>query len=232
MTAKNESLDVGSLVVRNFEAHFGDFAIRADFEAAPRERVALFAPSGSGKTTLLRWIAGISDHAAGTARVSGRVKIGDRDITTVPPESREVGFVFQDYALFPALTALENVAFGLEMRGVPARERKERAIQWLENVGLAGRAKTEAGYLSGGEKQRVALARALIWKPKLLLLDEPFAALDLAHRKSAREIVRSVLEKDPVPMVFVTHDEADVRELATRTIAYAASEDGSEHRFG
>ncbi len=223
---------MGVLEVRKFEAHFGDFAVMADFSAASGERVALFSPSGSGKTTLLRWIAGLVGHGEGAPRVSGRAKIGDRDITAAAPESRSVGFVFQDYALFPALSTLENVAFGLEMRGISSRERKEQGMQWLERLGLFGRAKTPAGLLSGGEKQRVALARALIWKPQVLLLDEPFAALDLAHRKAARELVRSVLQKDPVPMVFVTHDEADVRELATRTLAYAASADGAEHRFG
>jgi putative spermidine/putrescine transport system ATP-binding protein len=219
------------LKVEGFEAHYGDFAVKASFTAAPGSRIAIFSPSGSGKTTLLRWIAGIVEAGTAHPRITGRVRIGDDDVTARPSEKREIGFVFQDYALFPTLTTLENVAFGLEMRGVPARERNEKAAAWLEKLGLGGKAKTHAGLLSGGEKQRVALARALIWKPKVLLLDEPFAALDLAHRQKARELVRSVLEADPIPMVFVTHDETDVETLATERLVYRCSEDGYTHQF-
>jgi putative spermidine/putrescine transport system ATP-binding protein len=221
------------LKVEGFEARFGDFSVKAGFTAASGARLALFSPSGSGKTTLLRWIAGISDHAPGERgpRVSGRVRIGDRDVSHLPSEKREIGFVFQDYALFPMLSTLDNVAFGLEMRGVRGRDRTEKAMAWLEKLGLGSRAKTQAGMLSGGEKQRVALARAMIWKPKVLLLDEPFAALDLAHRQKARELVLSVLAADPVPMVFVTHDETDVEALATERLVYRCSEDGLSHQF-
>jgi putative spermidine/putrescine transport system ATP-binding protein len=219
------------LKIEAFEAHYGDFCVKANFVASAGSRVALFSPSGSGKTTLLRWIAGIVESGGTHPRISGRICIGDNEVTALPSEKREIGFVFQDYALFPTLTTLENVAFGLEMRGVRARERNERAAAWLEKLGLGAKAKTHAGLLSGGEKQRVALARALIWKPKVLLLDEPFAALDFAHRQKARELVRSVLETDPIPMVFVTHDETDVETLATERLVYRCSEDGLTHQF-
>jgi putative spermidine/putrescine transport system ATP-binding protein len=219
------------LKVEGFEAHYGDFCVKANFVASAGSRIALFSPSGSGKTTLLRWIAGIAETASARPRISGRVKIGDHELTALPSEKREIGFVFQDYALFPTLSTLENVAFGLEMRGVRARERNEKAAAWLEKLGLGEKAKTHAGLLSGGEKQRVALARALIWKPKVLLLDEPFAALDFAHRQKARELVRSVLEADPIPMVVVTHDETDVETLATERLVYRCSEDGLTHQF-
>jgi putative spermidine/putrescine transport system ATP-binding protein len=204
----------------------GTFRVRADFEVHSSERVALFSPSGSGKTTLLRWMAGIAD-----GKPAGTLLRGEVDLTRLPPERREIGFVFQDYALFPEWTALENVAFGLEMRGASATERNARAAEWLEKLGLGSRAATPAGLLSGGEKQRVALARALVWNPKTLILDEPFAALDLAHRKNAREVVKSLLEKNAVPTIFVTHDADDVAALATRTLTYSVSDDGMTHTF-
>lgn len=220
-----------ALRVSGFESVFdlspGKFTVRANFGVEPGERVALHSPSGSGKTTLLRWIAGVEDVPA-----RGRLTLAGREIGNLPPELREIGVVFQDYALFPQLSALENVAFGLEMRGASVSERKARALEWLERMGLGPRAELPAGLLSGGEKQRVALARALIWEPKALLLDEPFAALDLAHRKNAREVVKTVLEKSPVPTLFITHDSEDVAALATRTLPYSASDEGMTHSFG
>lgn len=205
----------------------GTLRIRADFEVRAGERVALFSPSGSGKSTLLRWIAGVGDNPA-----TGQVFAGEREMSGLPPEKRDIGFVFQDFALFPRLTALENVAFGLEMRGASLLDRKTRALEWMTKLGMADRAELLAGQLSGGEKQRVALARALVWGPKLLLLDEPFAALDLAHRKNAREIVKQVIEAAKIPTLFVTHDAEDLAQLATRTLEYSASDDGLTHIFG
>lgn len=215
-----------SLAVKGFISAYGDFKIEANFAISPGERVAIFAPSGSGKTTLLRWLAGFESSA------SGEITLGERSLSQVPPEKREFGVVFQDYALFPHWTTLENVAFGLEMRGASRSEREMAAMAFLERLHLAPRAKTLAGLLSGGEKQRVALARALIWKPKVLLLDEPFAALDLASRKKARETVLELLRDTPVPLLFVTHDAEDVAKLATRTLSYSGSDDGLTHRFG
>jgi len=203
-----------------------DFQVEADFKVSPGERVAIFAPSGSGKTTLLRWLAGFASEA------KGEIYLGSERITLAAPEKREFGVVFQDYALFSHWTTLENVAFGLEMRGASRSEREKRALEYLEKLHLANRAKTLTGLLSGGEKQRVALARALIWKPKVLLLDEPFAALDLGARKKARETVLELLRETEVPLLFVTHDPEDVSKLATRTLEYSGSDDGLRHRFG
>lgn len=228
---ERNSTPAGALRIENFESSVelasGIFRVRADFVVEPGERVALFSPSGSGKTTLLRWIAGVADVEA-----SGRIRLGTRDLGALPPEKRELGVVFQDYALFPRLSALENVAFGLEMRGASVADRSARAFEWLEKLGLKERAEIPAGLLSGGEKQRVALARALVWNPKALLLDEPFGALDLAHRKKARELVKTLLEATAVPTVFITHDPEDVASLASRTLAYSVSADGMTHSFG
>ena len=220
-----------SLRVVGFESTFplssGTFRVRADFTVASGERVALFSPSGSGKSTLLRWIAGIGDRAA-----KGSVFSGTREITKVPPEQREIGLVFQDYALFPTLTVAENIAFGLEMRGASLAERNAKAAEWMDRLHLAGRAKVSVGLLSGGEKQRVALARSLAWGPQILLLDEPFSALDLATRKKARSVVKTLLEKSPVPTIFVTHDPEDVAAIATRTFEYSVTDEGMTHTFG
>ncbi len=219
------------LQILNFETRFelasGPLLVQADFRIAAGERVAIYSPSGSGKSTLLRWIAGIGEEPA-----RGKIRAGARDLGSLPPEKREIGYVFQDFALFPQLSALENVAFGLEMRGASLAERSARGIEWLERLGIRDRAQTLAGQLSGGEKQRVALARALIWGPKFLLLDEPFAALDLSHRNTARKLVKSVIEAAEIPTLFVTHDEEDRAQLATRTLEYSVSADGRTHRFG
>lgn len=214
-----------ALIVKEFRSTYGDFTVEADFKIAPGERVALFAPSGSGKTTLLRWLAGFESQA------TGALFLGEHSLAQLPPEKREFGVVFQDYALFPHWTTLENVAFGLEMRGASRSERERAALAFLQKLHIAHRAKTLAGLLSGGEKQRVALARALVWKPQALLLDEPFAALDLAARKKARETVLELLRETPVPLLFVTHDSEDVAKLATRTLKYSGSDDGLTHRF-
>ncbi len=220
-----------SLKISDFSSEIdlspGAFRVRADFTVAPGERLALFSPNGSGKTTLLRWIAGVADTPA-----VGKIHFGSRLISDLPPEQREIGVVFQDYALFPNLSARENVAFGLEMRGASATQQKERSLEWLGILGLTARAEIPAGLLSGGEKQRVALARALVWNPKALLLDEPFAALDLPHRKNAREVVKTLLEKTSIPTIFITHDAEDVARLATRTLEYSATDEGMTHSFG
>jgi len=215
-----------ALTISGFSDSYGDFTVQADFSVQPGERLALFAPSGSGKTTLLRWMAGFETSAKGDLR------LGEKNLSALPPEKRDFGVVFQDYALFPHWSALENVAFGLEMRGASRSDRERLAREFLEKLGLGNRAKVAAGHLSGGEKQRVALARALIWKPKALLLDEPFAALDLASRTKAREIVLELVAAAHIPVIFITHDSGDVEKLATRTLEYSATDDGLTHRFG
>jgi ABC-type Fe3+/spermidine/putrescine transport system ATPase subunit len=174
------------------------------------ELLALIGASGSGKTTTLRIIAGheMPDE--------GRVLLDGRDITTLPPRNRGFGMVFQHYALFPHMTVGENVAFGLEARGVPKAKRRERAERALANVGLVGAAPRQVQSLSGGEQQRVALARALIIEPNVLLLDEPLSNLDPTLRRSTRDELRAMLHRLGVTAVLVTHDQEDAFAVADR----------------
>jgi iron(III) transport system ATP-binding protein len=168
----------------------------------------LLGPSGCGKTTLLRTIAGFHEPAA------GRVLLGERDITTVPPERREAGMVFQGYALWPHMSVLENVAFGLEVRRVPAAERRRRAMEALELVHMADLAERRPGQLSGGQQQRVALARAIVFRPRVLLLDEPLSNLDAALRLEMRSLIRRIRDEVRMTTVYVTHDQAEALSLA------------------
>ena len=174
------------------------------------ELLALVGASGSGKTTTLRIIAGheVPDD--------GRVLLEGRDITALPPRRRGFGMVFQHYALFPHMTVGENVAFGLEARGMRKAERHERAARALANVGLANAAPRQVQSLSGGEQQRVALARALIIEPRVLLLDEPLSNLDPTLRRTTRDELRAMLHRLGVTAVFVTHDQEDAFAVADR----------------
>ena len=172
---------------------------------------SLLGPSGCGKTTLLRLIGGYLAPDAGAVVLDGR------DVSLDPPERRDVGMVFQNYALFPHLTARANVAFGLEMRRVPRAERGQRVEAMLDRVGLAsaerGRRPTQ---LSGGQQQRVALARALVIEPKLLLLDEPFANLDRRLREQLRAELRTLQQRTGVTTLLVTHDQEEALSLSDR----------------
>jgi ABC-type Fe3+/spermidine/putrescine transport system ATPase subunit len=174
------------------------------------ELLALVGASGSGKTTTLRIIAGheVPDE--------GRVLLDGRDITSLAPRHRGFGMVFQHYALFPHMTVGENVAFGLEARGVPKAERRGRAARALTSVGLANAGPRQVQSLSGGEQQRVALARALIIEPKVLLLDEPLSNLDPTLRRATRDELRAMLHRLAVTAVFVTHDQEDAFAVADR----------------
>jgi iron(III) transport system ATP-binding protein len=176
------------------------------------ETVALLGPSGCGKTTLLRLIAGFEAPDAGAIRVGGRTM---SDATTfVPPEERRIGFVFQDYALFPHLDVLGNVAFGLA--GRPPAQRRARAREVLDLVGLTVFARRYPGQLSGGQQQRVALARALAPEPEVILLDEPFSNLDAALREGTRQEVRRILQRSGATTVLVTHDQEEAMTFADR----------------
>ncbi len=181
-----------------------------DLVVEPAELVALLGPSGCGKTTALRILAGL-DRAD-----SGRVVVDGRDISAVPANRRDMGMVFQAYSLFPHLTVLENVAFGLKLRGLPTKERRQRARATLELVGLADRANRYAAQLSGGQQQRVALARALAVEPSVLLLDEPLSALDAKVRGQLREEIRRVQLEVGRTTVFVTHDQEEALAIADR----------------
>src|SRR3977135_4122517 len=177
---------------------------------APGELVALQGPSGCGKTTAMRLVAGL-EEADG-----GRVVIGGADVTDLPASKRDVGMVFQAYSLFPHMTAWQNVAFGLQMRKVNASQRRQRAGEMLELVGLSGFADRFAHQLSGGQQQRVALARALAIQPKVLLLDEPLSALDAKVRARLRDEIRRVQLEIGITTLFVTHGQEEALAIADR----------------
>jgi putative spermidine/putrescine transport system ATP-binding protein len=177
---------------------------------APGELVALLGPSGCGKTTAMRLVAGLE------VADSGRVLIGGKEVTNVPANKRDVGMVFQAYSLFPHMTAWQNVAFGLQMRGVGVAERRRRAGEMLEIVGLSGFGDRFAHQLSGGQQQRVALARALAIQPKVLLLDEPLSALDAKVRSRLRDEIRRVQLEIGITTLFVTHDQEEALAIADR----------------
>ena len=177
---------------------------------APGELVALLGPSGCGKTTALRLLAGL-EEADG-----GRVVIADKDVSHLGANRRDVGMVFQAYSLFPHMTAWQNVAFGLQMRKVGPEERRKRAGEMLELVGLSGFADRYAHQLSGGQQQRVALARALAIQPKVLLLDEPLSALDAKVRARLRDEIRRVQLEVGITTLFVTHDQEEALAIADR----------------
>jgi putative spermidine/putrescine transport system ATP-binding protein len=202
----------GLLALHGITRRFGDHAAVEDvsFEVAAGELLALIGASGSGKTTTLRIIAGHERPDAGTVRRDGN------DITTVSPQKRDFGMVFQHYALFPHMSVQDNVAFGLEARGVERSQRRERAQRALATVGLERAGPRPIQSLSGGEQQRVALARALVIEPRVLLLDEPLSNLDPTLRRSMRDELRSIMRTLHVTAVFVTHDQDDAFAIADR----------------
>jgi len=177
---------------------------------------ALFGPSGAGKTLTLRHIAGLERVGEGRISLHGRLLADAAAGHHLPPRERRVGYLFQEYAVFPHLDVARNIAFGLADR--PRREREARVAALLEMVDLAGFDGRRVRGLSGGERQRVALARALAPEPALLLLDEPFAALDFRVRRALRGSLREVQRRTGVPMVLVTHSLAEVRELADHLV--------------
>jgi sulfate/thiosulfate transport system ATP-binding protein len=201
-----------AIVVRGANKHYGDFAAldNVDFEVPSGSLTALLGPSGSGKSTLLRAIAGLDQPDTGTVTINGR------DVTGVPPQRRGIGFVFQHYAAFKHLTVRDNVAFGLKIRKRPKAEIKEKVDNLLEVVGLAGFQTRYPNQLSGGQRQRMALARALAVDPQVLLLDEPFGALDAKVREDLRAWLRRLHDEVHVTTVLVTHDQAEALDVADR----------------
>ncbi|MEU1164120.1 ABC transporter ATP-binding protein [Streptomyces sp. NPDC005921] len=188
------------------------FHLDITLTAAPGEVVALLGPNGAGKTTALRALAGLTHLTAGHLHLDGT------ELDRTPPESRPVGVVFQDYLLFPHLTALDNVAFGPRCHGVTKAESRAQAAVWLDRMGLTEHAGVKPRRLSGGQAQRVALARALATRPRLLLLDEPLAALDARTRLDVRSQLRRHLAEFEAVAVLVTHDPLDAMVLADRLI--------------
>jgi molybdate transport system ATP-binding protein len=193
-------------------ASLGTFRLDVTLTATAGEVVALLGPNGAGKTTALRALAGLHPLAGGHVRLDGVPLDG------VPPQARRVGVVFQDYLLFPHLSALDNVAFGPRCRGAGRAEARRRAAAWLERMGLADQAHAKPRQLSGGQAQRVALARALAVEPDLLLLDEPLAALDARTRLETRTHLRRHLADHPGVTILVTHDPVDAMILADRIV--------------
>lgn len=193
------------------------FRLDIDLTVAPGEVVALLGPNGAGKTTALRALAGLTPLTDGRIDLAGMC-LDDAGSTFVPPERRNVGVVFQDYLLFPHLTALENVAFGPRCRGASRTQARAIAHEWLARVGLADLAGRRPRQLSGGQAQRVALARALALQPALLLLDEPLAALDARTRLDTRADLHRHLADHPGPTLVVTHDPLDAFVLADRLV--------------
>jgi ABC-type Fe3+/spermidine/putrescine transport system ATPase subunit len=194
--------------------HFGTQEVLRDIDLqfTGGEVTALLGPSGSGKTTLLNMIAGM------VAPSRGRVLMGGRDVTALPIEARNVGYVFQSHALFPHLDVAGNVGFALRVRGVGRRERRRRTEEMLAFVDLPGFEARAIETLSGGQRQRVAIARALAAEPTILLLDEPLSALDPELRARLRQELRALLERLRVPTVLVTHDRDDAFILADRVV--------------
>jgi len=188
------------------------------FTVAAGEVLALLGPNGSGKSTTLRALVGLLPLAGGRVVLDGTVLEDPDQRVKVPPEKRPIGLMFQDYLLFPHLTAVENVAFGLRARGIDKKAAREKAAQTMARLGLDGLAEAKPGSMSGGQQQRVAMARALVTDPKLLLLDEPLAALDVSTKTDVRRLLRQVLRQSHAANVLVTHDLLDAVALGDRMV--------------
>jgi len=200
----------------------GALEVRAALSVERGETVAVVGPNGAGKSTLLRCLAGLLPIEEGTISVDGTVLDDPSLDVLVAPEHRSFGVVFQDHLLFPHLTALDNVAFGLRARGVRRSEARATSAEWLERLGLGSCSSSLPAALSGGQAQRVALARALATQPRVLLLDEPLAALDASTRVTVRTELRRHLESFDGMRVLVTHDPVDANALADRVVVLEA----------
>jgi ABC-type Fe3+/spermidine/putrescine transport system ATPase subunit len=202
------------LELRHIHKQFGSRALVRDLSLriAAGEIVALLGPSGCGKSTLLKIVAGLEPADQGSVWFNGQ------DITQQPPERRGFALMFQDFALFPHLNVLDNVAFGLVEQRLPRAQARQQASAMLARFGLAAQAGQQVWTLSGGEQQRVALARALITAPRALLLDEPFSALDAELRQSLRDEFRQHIAAAGMATLLVTHDEQEARAMASRAV--------------
>lgn len=202
------------LSIQHIKKSFGQTTVVQDFnlDAAPGEFVSFLGPSGCGKTTVLRMVAGFEEPT------SGKIVVGGKDVTRLKPNQRNVGMVFQAYALFPNLTVAQNVAFGLRVAGVSKADTVKRVAEMLELIKLPQFGDRYPYQLSGGQQQRVALARALAPKPKLLLLDEPLSALDAKVRVSLRDEIRSIQRELGITTIFVTHDQEEALSISDRIV--------------
>jgi putative spermidine/putrescine transport system ATP-binding protein len=201
---------------RNVSRHYG--AVKAvddvSFEIKDGEFFAMLGPSGSGKTTCLRLIAGFEQPTSGAVAIHGQ------DVTGIPPYDRDVNTVFQDYALFPHMTVLENVGYGLMIRKVPKAARQQRAEEMLAMVALSGFGARKPSQLSGGQRQRVALARALVNRPSVLLLDEPLGALDLKLREQMQVELKAIQRRVGITFIYVTHDQGEALSMSDRVAVF------------
>lgn len=202
------------VTLRNINKNYGDFQAskNVNFGIEKGRLVALLGPSGSGKTTILRMIAGLETPS------SGDILINDVRVNDIAPAQRGIGFVFQNYALFRYMTVYDNIAFGLALKKVPKPQIRERVTELIELTGLKGMEKRFPNQLSGGQRQRVAFARALAPNPALLLLDEPFAAIDAKVRQELRTWLREMIYKVGITSIFVTHDQDEAVEVADQII--------------
>ena len=200
------------LSIQHVKKSFGDVTVVQDFnlDAAPGEFVSFLGPSGCGKTTVLRMVAGFEEPTAGKIIVAGK------DVTRLKPNQRNIGMVFQAYALFPNLTVAQNVAFGLRVAGMPRADQDKRVAEMLNIIRLPQMGDRYPFQLSGGQQQRVALARALAPSPKLLLLDEPLSALDAKVRVSLRDEIRAIQKRLGITTIFVTHDQEEALSISDR----------------
>ncbi|MBB3129556.1 sulfate transport system ATP-binding protein [Paenibacillus rhizosphaerae] len=196
--------------VRGLNKHFGDFHAVKDvhFGIEKGHLIGLLGPSGGGKTSILRMLAGLESPDSGEIRFHGEL------VNALPPQERGIGFVFQNYALFKHMTVFDNIAFGLKVKKTPKSQIKDRVMELVELTGLAGFEKRYPQQLSGGQRQRVAFARALAPEPQLLLLDEPFAAIDAKIRQELRSWLRELIERVGITSIFVTHDQDEAIEVA------------------
>src|SRR5215218_8438719 len=216
------STDVRLLGVRKA---YGDVVAvdGVDIDVREGEFFTMLGPSGSGKTTCLRMIAGFERPDA------GRVELGGRDVTNLPPNERDVNTVFQDYALFPHMSVGENVGYGLRVKKVGSDQRKRRVTEALELVRLSGYEQRRPSQLSGGQRQRVALARALVNRPRVLLLDEPLGALDLKLRQQMQHELRTLQQEVGITFVYVTHDQEEALTMSDRLAVFS---DGRVEQVG
>lgn len=202
------------VAMKQIEKHYGDFKAsdNVSFSIEKGKLVALLGPSGSGKTTILRMLAGLEYPD------SGDIFINHKRMNDVPAAKRGIGFVFQNYALFRYMTVFDNIAFGLTIQKKPAKEIRERVYYLIHLVGLDGMEKRYPNQLSGGQRQRVAFARALAPNPTVLLLDEPFAAIDAKVRQELRNWLKETIHRVGITSIFVTHDQEEAVEVADEII--------------
>ncbi|HQC00123.1 MAG TPA: ATP-binding cassette domain-containing protein, partial [Methanospirillum sp.] len=195
-----------------------DFDLDVEINVRPGEVLALLGENGSGKSTILNLLAGLLTPDEGEITLNGRILFSGADNRSIPPEERNIGYVFQNYALFPHMSAFENVAFGLKRRKIGAGEIQVLVSRMLEELGIGHLVSEKVTDLSGGQRQRVALARALVIQPDLLLLDEPLTALDRKTKEKIRQELRGELVKSNKPSIIVTHSIRDARMIGDRVI--------------